>query len=259
MADEASSPALEEESALLAKVATLAKDLRTKKSFPAACRDLAALAERRAEADALSEDARTALGDAGKTAFKMLQTRFSSPKFWQAGLEFFLALEFYIPSLEAATKWQEAAIEEVDEEARERARQQAQLRKVKEERMHNTGRFGDAVTPITQAELLAANGLITVDAEEGRPAMSRDARDELRMVKMIKDELCAICQENMPAGSRAKAMPCGHKFHDNCLVSWVKKSNSCPMCRYDEVPSEKQYFDDVQRQVQQSGGSGLYS
>ena len=27
----------------------------------------------------------------------------------------------------------------------------------------------------------------------------------------------------------------------------VKKSNSCPTCRFDELPSEKKHFDDVAR------------
>jgi hypothetical protein len=262
---EGSNSMVEDDGALEAKIAKLQKDLKTKKSFPAACRALAELAEGRPAAagdgDAgLSEQVCSAMGEAGKSAFLVLQTRFSTPKFWQAGLDLFLALEFHIPSLaDSAAKWREAAMEEVDEESRERARQQSQLRKVREERMHNTGRFGDNVTPVTQAELLAASGLIALAPDDGRPPMSRDAQEELRVVKILKEELCVICQESMPVGSRAKAMPCGHKFHDDCLVSWVNKSNSCPTCRFDEAPSEKRHFDDIQRQVERGGGQGLYS
>merc|ERR1719203_473166 len=107
-------------------------------------------------------------------------------------------------------------------------------------------------------ELLAAAGMVLVE-DDGRPGMSRDAQSELRVVTVLENDLCVVCQEEMPAGSKAKAMPCGHKFHDDCLLSWVKKSNSCPTCRFDELPSEKRHFDDIQRQVQQSSGSGLYT
>merc|ERR1719277_2350253 len=127
--------------------------------------------------------------------------------------------------------------------------------------MHNKGRFSDAATPVTMNELLAASGMILVDSEDGRPGMSRDARDELRVVTVLEEDLCVVCQEAMPAGSKAKAMPCGHKFHDDCLISWVKKSNSCPLCRYAELPTEKRFFDDVQRQILQAdpGRSPLYA
>merc|ERR1719261_815830 len=97
--------------------------------------------------------------------------------------------------------------------------------------------------------------------EDGRPGMSRDARDSLRLVTVTEEEVCVVCQESLPLGSKAKVMPCGHKFHDDCLTSWVEKSNSCPVCRYDELPSEKRHFDDVERRVvtQDPRGTGLYA
>lgn len=250
--------ATESEAALVAQIAKLQQDLRTKKSFTAACYELAKLCER---ADSLPPDA-DAVRAMAEGTFTVLQARFSNPKFWQAGLDLFLAIEFHLPSIAGAVAWREAAMEEVDEEARERAREQARRRRLEEDRVHNKGLFGDAVTPITMAELMAANGIVAVDAdEEQRPAMSRDARDELRVVTVTQEDLCVVCQEAMPAGIKAKAMPCGHKFHDECLLSWVKKSNSCPTCRYDELPTEKRHFDDVQRRVFEAGParSGLYS
>jgi len=233
------------------RATALQKDLRVKKSFVATCQTLAQLCEDPGLPQ--SPEASAALADAGKVAFTVLQARFSNPKFWQAGLEFFLALEFHLP--EAAPKaasWREAAMEEVDEEAREKARAQAELNKLKEDRSHNKGRWSDANTPVTMQELAAAAGVLLMESDDSRPGMSRDARDELRLVTVLENDVCVVCQEAMPAGSKAKAMPCGHKFHDDCLLSWVEKSNSCPTCRFDEMKSEKIHFDDVQRQVQES-------
>lgn len=248
--------AAEGDQALLARVTALQKDLRSKKTFVAACRSLAEICD----LEQLPEHAAPALAEAGKVAFTVLQARFSNPKFWQAGLDFFLALEAHAPSPDDVAKWRDAAIEEVDDDARERAREQAKLRRLQEDKRHNKGLWSDANTPITQAELLAAQGMILVESSDSRPGMSRDARDELRLCTVIEEELCVVCQEMLPVGSKAKTMPCGHKFHDECLVSWVKKSNTCPTCRFDEMPSEKPYFDDVQRQVQQAApAGGLYS
>jgi len=244
------------------RLAKLKQDLKTKKTFVSACSQLAALCETCDEAQ-LPPSTAQALADAGKATFTVLQCRFSNPKFWQAGLEVFLAMEFHLPSaVPGAAGWREAAMEEVDEDARVKAQQQRQLRSLQEDRMHNKGRFGDDVTPITMAELMRANGMEAADPdEERRPAMSRDARADLRLVTVKEEDAsCVVCMEPMPPGSKAKAMPCGHLFHDECLVAWVKKKNSCPTCRFDELPSEKRHFDDVQRQVQQAApGRGLYS
>jgi len=253
--------AAQDEAGLVARIAELQKDVRTKKTFTAACAGLVRICEE-AEAEALPGAAAAALGEAGKAVFTVLQARFSNPRFWQAGLDLFLALEFHVPSVGQAAAWREAAMEEVDEEARERAREQAKLRKFQEDKAHNKGVFSDANAAVTLGELLASQGIVLVDGSDDRPGMSRDARNELRVRTVTEEDLCVVCQEAMPAGSKAKSMPCGHLFHDDCLLSWVKKSNSCPTCRFDEMPSEKKHFDDVQRQVQQSDPSargGLYS
>jgi len=243
---------------VLERVSVLQKELRTKKSFITACRELTQLCE---HAEQMSTATSDVLGEAGKTAFTVLRTRFSNPKFWQAGLDFFLALDFHVGVQDAAS-WRDAAMEEVDDEARERAQLQRQKNRLLEDKKHNKGRFSDAATPITMNELLAANGVLLIDGEDDRrPAMSRDARDELRVVTVLEEDLCVVCQESLIVGSKAKAMPCGHKFHDDCLAAWVAKSNSCPTCRFDELPSEKRHFDDVQRRVMQAEptGSGLYA
>ncbi|CAG9854032.1 unnamed protein product [Phyllotreta striolata] len=39
---------------------------------------------------------------------------------------------------------------------------------------------------------------------------------------------CAICWENMDA---ARKLPCGHLFHNTCLLSWLEQDTSCPTCR----------------------------
>ena len=31
-------------------------------------------------------------------------------------------------------------------------------------------------------------------------------------------------------------MPCGHVFHDGCILPWLQKHNSCPVCQGSESP-----------------------
>lgn len=237
------------------RIEALRQELKSKKSFVAACQSLSSMCEE------VPPEAQTALQEAGKVAFTVLQCRFSNPKFWQAGLDFFLALEFHLPESAEVATWRDKALEEVDDEARARAKEQARLRRLEEDRMHNKGRWSDAATPLSLDLMLASQGLILVQDDDKRPAMSRDARHELRVVTVMQEDVCVVCQEAMPQGSKAKSMPCGHLFHDDCLITWVEKNNSCPTCRFDELPSEKKHFDDVQRriEVQGAGRGGLYS
>lgn len=236
----------------------LQQELGNKKTFCQSCSNLTLACEK---ADDVHEGVREALFEAGKRAFTILQSRFTNPKYWQAGLEFFLALEFHVPkAAEKALEWREAAMLEVDEETREQAEAMKVKRRIESDRKFNQGQFSDANTPLSQELLLLRQGLVMVDGNE-RPGMSRDAVHELRLVTVKVEDVCSICQEVMPAGSKAKSMPCGHYYHDDCLVSWVSKNNSCPMCRFDELPSEKQHFDDVERRIQKEdpGKKGIFS
>jgi hypothetical protein len=47
-------------------------------------------------------------------------------------------------------------------------------------------------------------------------------------------EICAICQDEMPAGSRARALnACDHRFHVECIDTWFQRNVHCPICRSD--------------------------
>ncbi|CAK7334155.1 unnamed protein product [Dovyalis caffra] len=42
---------------------------------------------------------------------------------------------------------------------------------------------------------------------------------------------CAICLEDLPVGSEAAITACSHVYLCHCIVKWVMKRTSCPMCR----------------------------
>lgn len=47
----------------------------------------------------------------------------------------------------------------------------------------------------------------------------------------MSDTGCTICLENFTEHEICTTLPCGHKFHSNCLASWLWKDQSCPNCR----------------------------
>ena len=46
---------------------------------------------------------------------------------------------------------------------------------------------------------------------------------------------CAVCLEPLSGAdvcdSWGSAHPCGHVFHEKCLLSWLERSHRCPLCR----------------------------
>ena len=44
---------------------------------------------------------------------------------------------------------------------------------------------------------------------------------------------CCICLDEISLGAKTILLPCGHMFHSDCIITWLKKNNSCPMCRFE--------------------------
>ena len=47
---------------------------------------------------------------------------------------------------------------------------------------------------------------------------------------------CAICTEELGDECRVTRTPCSHVFHVDCLRPWLKKRQTCPLCRF-ELPT----------------------
>ncbi|XP_075050087.1 E3 ubiquitin-protein ligase RNF103 isoform X1 [Mixophyes fleayi] len=50
---------------------------------------------------------------------------------------------------------------------------------------------------------------------------------------MLHCSECVVCLENFENGSLLMGLPCGHVFHQNCIVMWlVGGRHCCPVCRW---------------------------
>ena len=64
---------------------------------------------------------------------------------------------------------------------------------------------------------------IIVDREE-RIVSPRDEQEECEL------ETCAICYNPLTDVS-SEILECRHQFHTMCISTWLKRANTCPMCR----------------------------
>ncbi|EOA19751.1 hypothetical protein CARUB_v10003910mg [Capsella rubella] len=64
--------------------------------------------------------------------------------------------------------------------------------------------------------------------------LGRIKSDELKSSNM-ETESCSICLENLSGPMKPSdfmtRMTCSHVFHYRCLLEWLKRKNTCPLCR----------------------------
>jgi hypothetical protein len=51
-----------------------------------------------------------------------------------------------------------------------------------------------------------------------------------------RSEKCSICMGEEDEFARSIKLDCGHHFDSNCIVHWVTKNQSCPICRSKLIP-----------------------
>ena len=63
----------------------------------------------------------------------------------------------------------------------------------------------------------------------------------LRALHEYNDE-CLICSETFEIGCVVTSLPCGHMYHSDCIVGWLHRNCTCPICRY-ELPTDDPNFE----------------
>ncbi|KAB2613869.1 E3 ubiquitin-protein ligase Praja-1-like [Pyrus ussuriensis x Pyrus communis] len=85
--------------------------------------------------------------------------------------------------------------------------------------------------PPPAAAFAAVAGLALVTALAGATQESIEALPKVTVTEETMAE-CSICLKELEVGEEAKEMPCNHRFHPVCIVSWLERRPSCPLCRF---------------------------
>lgn len=80
------------------------------------------------------------------------------------------------------------------------------------------------------------------------PPASKKIVEELPE-ETIDDEgkQCPVCLKTHEIGEIVKKLPCQHCFHNTCIIPWLIKTNSCPLCRY-ELPTDDEEYEEYKKE-----------
>ena len=48
---------------------------------------------------------------------------------------------------------------------------------------------------------------------------------------MNKGTVCSICLEDFDETKEIVFLDCNHIYHSDCIIEWINKDPSCPLCR----------------------------
>ncbi|XP_075147324.1 E3 ubiquitin-protein ligase RNF181 homolog [Haematobia irritans] len=90
-----------------------------------------------------------------------------------------------------------------------------------------------------------------IDMEIEVPEASKRAIAELPIHEITVDDdkgdlECAVCKQPAENGDQYKILPCKHEFHEECVLLWLKKANSCPLCRF-ELETDDEAYEELRR------------
>ena len=82
----------------------------------------------------------------------------------------------------------------------------------------------------------------------GNPPASQRAIDNLPKITIteeninnFKDITCNICLESFTLGNILRVLECKHEFHEKCIITWLTKRNTCPVCRHELESNDPNY------------------
>jgi E3 ubiquitin-protein ligase RNF115/126 len=75
--------------------------------------------------------------------------------------------------------------------------------------------------------------LVGIDGKEVR----------LEDAKRTESKECSVCKDEFESTQHDLVrMPCMHIFHNDCIMPWLDKHNSCPTCRF-ELPTDDEDYE----------------
>lgn len=89
---------------------------------------------------------------------------------------------------------------------------------------------------------------IIMRSDRGSPPASEDVIKSLERIeindenyKQYSKDNCVICADDFVVNQKLIHLNCSHFFHEECLTTWLRKRNQCPICRKELKTDDEDY------------------
>lgn len=97
------------------------------------------------------------------------------------------------------------------------------------------------------SQILVGQVMESESASSGRPPASASVIENLPTIVLGQGDveknegLCPVCKDEFDVGEKVIDLPCSHRYHSNCILTWLRMRNTCPVCRYELPTDESDY------------------
>ncbi|CAG0916091.1 unnamed protein product [Notodromas monacha] len=99
-----------------------------------------------------------------------------------------------------------------------------------------SGTFGDYAFGPQGLDNVITQLLNQLEGQGGTPPLTPDQIQALPQLKVTaemreKSPQCSVCMEDFQTEEIVRKLTCDHFFHDTCIVPWLERHATCPVCR----------------------------
>jgi len=97
------------------------------------------------------------------------------------------------------------------------------------------------------------NEFANIFADRPPPPTSRSFIENLERINLTSEDItiidteCPICLKKFDIDDEFIKLRCRHGFHSACLIPWLEKTSSCPLCRA-VLPTDDADWEEIKRQ-----------
>lgn len=88
--------------------------------------------------------------------------------------------------------------------------------------------------------------ILPLDNSNGPPPASKQEIKNLPSIQLSqipnsKNKSCPVCTDDFEQGQDITRLPCAHYFHRKCVIAWLSRHCSCPVCRKELTTDDEDY------------------